>query len=71
MEKVLTKSEIAVVLNEWMRRYIEEPDKFSREFEAINLFLSEDGRGVKPSYGDTCAEYMIKLNYEIEMIRER
>lgn len=47
--------------NEWMRRYIEEPEKFSREFEAVNDFLTDEASGVEPSYGQICAAYQFKL----------
>lgn len=66
MEKLFNKEDLVKVFNEWMRRYIESPEEFSREFESINLFLSEEGRDEKPSYGETCFQYILKLNEELQ-----
>lgn len=67
MEKVLSKLDIALAMNEWMRRYIEEPESFSREFEAVNKFLEEETEGIEPSYGEVCSAYMMKLHDELEV----
>lgn len=47
--------------NEWMRRFIEEPEKFSREFQSVQEFLTDEAAGREPSYGETCAVYQFKL----------
>lgn len=57
----MSAADIKRTSNEWMRRYIEEPDKFAREFQAVQDFLTDEAAGVEPSYGDTCASYMLKL----------
>lgn len=51
--------------NEWMRRYIEEPEKFNREFETIGLFLAEENANIQPSYGERCEAYLEKLVEEL------
>ena len=51
--------------NEWMRRYIEEPDRFEREFQSVNEFLADESDGKEPSYGEACSAYMLKLNEEL------
>lgn len=43
------------VLNEWMRRYIEEPARFDAEFQTVNQFLADEADGPKPIYGETSA----------------
>lgn len=54
-------SELARAFNEWMRRYIDEPDRFSREFETVIAFCRQIGRRREPSYGRECAEYLLQL----------
>lgn len=55
----------AAGFNEWMRRFIDEPAKFHREFETVAGFLADANYGV-PSYGETCAEYLEKIMTELE-----
>jgi len=50
--------------NEWMRRYIEEPESFKAEFRSVVQFLEEESKGEEPSYGASCHAYMIKLMAE-------
>jgi hypothetical protein len=47
--------------NEWMRRYIENPDEFMREFEAVQQFTTALDAGKVPDYGEVCVAYMRKL----------
>jgi hypothetical protein len=47
--------------NEWMRRFIEDPEKFAREFESVQDFLADEAAGVEPSYGQICTEYQFRL----------
>ncbi len=47
--------------NEWMRRFMEEPEKFAHEFQAVNQFIKDEQAGVEPSYGQVCAGYMQRL----------
>lgn len=51
--------------NEWMRRYIEAPEQFSREFQAVEQFRKESKRGKEPSYGEVCVLYMMQLKREL------
>jgi hypothetical protein len=52
--------------NEWMRRYIEEPEKFEAEFKTVIQFISEDSAGKEPSYGERCTAYMEYLEKELK-----
>lgn len=51
--------------NEWMRRFIEEPDRFEHEFETVGAFVRAEADGVEPSYGQTCTAYMNRLAAEV------
>lgn len=57
----MEKSEAVYALNEWMRRYIENPKEFSAEFQTVQEFLADEAEGKEPSYGETGAEYMFRL----------
>lgn len=61
----MTKAEIAAAMNEWMRRYIEEPTRFAAEFQTIGEFLKEEAEGEEPSYGVVCADYIAQINAEL------
>lgn len=51
--------------NEWMRRYIEESERFEREFQSVTRFLSEQAAGGEPSYGARCETYQFHLLAEM------
>lgn len=53
--------QMAKCFNEWMRRFIEYPERFEREFVTVAEFLKDDGEGREPTYGETCAAYMETL----------
>ena len=61
----MTNLQMAKCFNEWMRRFIEEPARFEREFVTVNNFLTEQANGVTPSYGDTGAAYMQQIATEL------
>ena len=54
MEKEL----MARAFNEWMRRYIEEPEKFKVEFQTVIEFQRAKANGEEPTYGDNCTAYL-------------
>lgn len=58
MKKKLTQVE---AFNEWMRRYIEDPEQFEREMVSVNKFIAESRVGREPSYGEACSEYLNRL----------
>lgn len=53
-----TSPDLQWAFNEWMKRYIETPEDFEREFQAVQGFQSSKG---KPSYGKNCTNYLAKL----------
>lgn len=61
----MTNAQMAACFNEWMRRYIDEPARFAREFEAVNQFLADERNGVEPTYGETSAAYMEQLARDV------
>lgn len=61
----LTQEELAAAFNEWMRRYIETPEEFEREFQSITKYLKDAAGGQTPTYGDECAAYLLKIVGEL------
>lgn len=57
----MSASDMARTSNEWMRRYIEEPEKFAAEFQTVTAFLAAETEGREPDYGECCAAYQFKL----------
>lgn len=53
-----TPSPTAAAFNEWMRRYIKEPERFRREWETVAEYIAKRGSGKSPSYGERCAAYL-------------
>ena len=51
--------------NEWMRRYIEEPERFMAEFQAVELFRRDEAEGREPTYGDAAWGYVCELMGEL------
>lgn len=62
---MMTNAEMAMALNEWMRRFIEDPRQFAHDFEWVNRFLAEQNEGREPSYGEVSALYMQQLFSEL------
>ncbi len=60
----MNNAQMVKCFNEWMRRFIEEPDRFHHEFETVNGFLRDEAEGREPSYGETCAALMQQLATE-------
>lgn len=60
-ERTMSFSDMARTNNEWMRRYIEEPEKFQAEFRTVTKFLADTTEGREPDYGESCAAYQFKL----------
>ena len=57
----MTQDQMVKAFNEWMRRYIEEPERFEREFQSVDRFLKDEAEGQEPTYGDSCARYIEEL----------
>lgn len=61
----MTNEQMARCFNEWMRRFIDNPEEFEREFESVGSFLRETNEGTEPSYGEQCTAYMTDLSSQI------
>lgn len=61
----MTEEQMVLAFNEWMRRYIDEPEKFEAEFNSVLDFLSDQTDDKVPSYGEKCAAYLLKLHQEL------
>jgi len=48
-----TDSEMAAAFNTWMRRYIDNPEMFERDWQSVKRYLDEEREG-EPTYGQTC-----------------
>ena len=56
---------MARAMNEWMRRYIEEPERFEREFETVRRFQADEISDGEPTYGKECAAYLFEIAAEL------
>lgn len=61
----MDKTRMALVFNEWMRRYILDPRAFEVEFQTVIRHITELSKVKTPSYGESCAAYMIQLDDEL------
>lgn len=66
--RTMSAADMTRTSNEWMRRYIEEPDKFQREFKSIQEFLTDTAEGKEPTYGEKCTAYQFKLLDEMNAV---
>lgn len=57
----MSAEDMARALNEWMRRYTDDPSQFLREYQMVTNYLAEIAAGVEPTYGETGAAYMLEL----------
>ena len=63
--RTMSAADMARTSNEWLRRYIEEPEKFAREFEYVRDFLGDVAAGREPDYGEVCTAYQFQLLAEL------
>lgn len=63
----MTQSEIAAATNEWIRRFINEPERFRCDFETVRKFERDQVSylGKEPTYGSVFAAYLLKLHQEL------
>lgn len=59
------EDKLAKAFNEWLRRFIETPEEYSREFETVNEYLGDIAENSEPRYGTECANYIRKLMTEV------
>lgn len=61
----LDQEQLTAALNEWMRRYTDEPEQFGREWQTISKFLAQEASGETPTYGQESAAYVLQLHDEL------
>lgn len=54
----VTITSLADAFNEWMRRYIDKPERFEQEWQTVGKVLAEKAAGQTPSYGAQSAAYV-------------
>jgi hypothetical protein len=64
-ERTMSSVDMARTSNEWMRRYIDEPEKFRAQFRTVSDFLADQAGGKQPTYGDECTAYQFFLLEEL------
>jgi hypothetical protein len=53
---------MAQAFDEWLRRYVEEPEKFEAEFRTVERFVRQGGAdGEETDYGESQAAYLQAL----------
>ena len=60
MEPSLGHSDLIYAFNEWLRRYMENPDEFEHEWSTIQDFINE-GEADDASYGKSCTTLLFKI----------
>lgn len=58
---ILTPEQMAKVLNEWQRRYVEEPTRFENDMTTLKQFMADEAAGSEPTYGVEGAAYMMQI----------
>lgn len=58
MSSNMSREDMVWSHNEWMRRYIEEPETFTAEFRAVMEFVKSEEAGEEPNHGEECTAYM-------------
>ena len=56
----------ARAFNEWMRRFIDEPDRFKTESQEITDFTKSKLNDKEPDYGTSCTAYLQKILDEMD-----
>lgn len=56
---------MATAFNEWMRRYIEEPERFRCEWQTVGEYIQQASEGKTPSYGERCTAYLYGIIEEL------
>ena len=63
-EPTITKSRLALALNEYMRRFIERPEGFEPQLRTIENFCGHMTDQVEPAFGTEFADYLFSLEIE-------
>lgn len=61
----LTADQLAKVMNEWRRRYYDDPDQFENDMVTMKRFAAAVSQGVEPDVGTSDAAYIMFLAKEL------
>lgn len=62
----IDKKRLAAILNEWMRRYLEDTEAFDERFqELIREYRHHSKEAEEPAYGQICVHYIDILDAEL------
>lgn len=62
---------LPAAFNEWMRRFIDDPAQFTREWKSVVQYMRDTEEGKEPSYGDEASAYLLFLLKELDGTSER
>jgi hypothetical protein len=57
----MEKQKLAAAFNLWLSNYLANPEAFERQRQTIQRTQQECAAGEVPSYGGTCAAYLLGL----------
>jgi hypothetical protein len=60
-EPAITKSRLALALNEYMRLFILAPEGFEPTMRTVETFCEQLAKDVEPSFGEGFADYLFNL----------
>lgn len=67
----ITKADHVYAVNEWWRRYRDEPERFQREFQAVLEVTQAEAEGREPCLGENDWAYMNQLLDERDAAKSR
>lgn len=62
---ILTPVQMAKVMNEWRRRYYDDPEQFENDMVTMKRFAAAEAEGVEPDVGASDAAYIMFLAKEL------
>jgi hypothetical protein len=63
----ISSVKLAEVFNEWMRLYIDEPEKFQSSWTSMKEFLLQEDQDLEPTYGTECAAFVFKIAESLDL----
>jgi hypothetical protein len=52
--------------NEWMRRFVDDPERFEHEWQTVHRFCKEKKKGKEPTYGENSCRYLAQIEKELK-----
>ena len=57
----MNEKKLAAAFDEWLRLYVEEPERFKREWQVVLEYVGDRGARLSPRYGRACAAFLLSL----------